>query len=208
MDLVTDSLVPGHDPLLIDWRETSLNAYNPGHYLRYEVDPGSTTTSAGGTYNLVQFHYHSLSEHTVNGEHLDMEVHFVHENAEDPGQLLVVAMFIDSEGDTETDMLSAAGPLRFHGALALPVSEEITALGATANLAPFGATVTSHASYEGSLTTPPCTEGVWFYVSGSILAASTEDISAFTALYDHNYRPVQPLNGRSVTYHDPGMSGR
>jgi carbonic anhydrase len=203
IDIAADGLLAGDDELQISWGETRLLAYNSGHYIRYEVDPGSTVTTVDGTYDLLQFHFHGLSEHTVDGEHLDMEVHFVHQDQDDPDRLLVIAMFVDEGGDIEVDALGEGGALRFHDALALTVSEEPTELGGTADLGLVASTLETYVAYDGSLTTPPCTEGVRFYLSGEVLRPARADIEAFWSLYAHNYRPTQPLNGRDVLAFDP-----
>ncbi len=206
VDFVTDSLLPGEDWIEINWAETALHAYNSGHYIRYNVDAGSTVTTANGTFNLKQFHFHGLSEHTIDGAHLEMEVHFVHEDPADATNLLVVAMFIDSAfelGAVPTDLLGSAGDLKFYEAVALGVSETTTDLGGTLDLGTFGAAFGNYAYYDGSLTTPPCDEGVRFYISGNVLKPAPEDTAAFLAVYDYNFRPTQPLNGRVVSYYAP-----
>lgn len=208
INLTEDLLVEGYDPLTVLWSSTAIRAYNSGHYIRYEVDEGSSyVISNEGRFDLDQFHFHSLSEHTVDGQHAAMEAHFVHYLDTNPDRALVVTFLMDPTGESDTDLFGMEGALKFHQAVALPESETPTDLGGTIDLNELGELFgRAHLSYEGSLTTPACTEGVRFYISGAILAPEIADIEAFTAVYDHNYRPTQPLNGRSVTAHsgEPG----
>ncbi len=193
-------------PPALSWSTTELNAYNPGYYLRYDVDPGSTMTVEGQQYDLVQFHFHGLSEHTVIGEHTDIEIHFVHTGKDDPTKLAVVAIFAGADAeDGVAGLFDEGGALRFREAIALPESHEPESLGTSVNLGEvFSFAEGSDAlTYSGSLTTPPCTEGVQFYLVGTLLPMLPDDVAAFHALFDYNYRPTQPLNGRKLNMLSP-----
>lgn len=188
----------------IHWTEIELRAYNSGHYIRYEVDEAAILTEAGyvmagdAKYNVKQFHFHALSEHTVQGKHFGMEMHVVHQKEGSSGNddLLVVAIFFDQEGQVSTSLLT---DLDMSAALALPESEEPTDLGKTYDMSEAGATVNNALNYMGSLTTPPCTEGVRFVLSGNLMKPNDGEIEAFQNVYDFNYRPTQALNGRDVS---------
>ena len=174
--------------------------------LRREVDPGSTMSISGVTYDLVQFHFHGVSEHTVDGAHLAAEVHFVHAGHDDPTKLAVVGFWLDDVvPGVVSDALSAGGGLAFHDARALPVSEEPTALGGGIDLGATFAEILQAGTihYTGSLTTPPCTEGVEFFLKASVLSVPSDDVDAFHAVYDCNCRPVQALNGREISLDEP-----
>ncbi len=193
----------------ITWGETPLSAYNSGHYIRYEVGAGSSLTWNGATYNLKQFHFHGLSEHTVDGERFDVEIHFVHARADDPNRYAVVAILASAapEGAVE-GVFGEGGALLFPDALALPESETPTELGGTVDLGLAFADVLATptiGTYTGSLTTPPCTEGVEFLILGTVLPMVPEEVAAFHAVYDFNYRPVQDANGRTVQLMTEGV---
>jgi carbonic anhydrase len=130
-----------------------------GHTIQINSKTGETMTVGDKTYTLVQFHFHAPSEHTVDGEHFPMEMHFVHQGND--GGLAVVGVLLE-EGAANPDV----GTGFYH--------------------------------YDGSLTTPPCSEGVKWYIRRTPTQLSKEQIAAFTAIYDHNNRPVQALNERTL----------
>lgn len=208
IDIRRDDIVPSTTTApALSWGPTALLAYNSGHYIRYNVELGSSIEYGGRTYGLEQLHFHGMSEHTVEGEHFDMEVHFVHADLSDPTRLLVVAAFGQVAGpdDASTDLFSPDGALHFYDALGLPEDETPTSLDAEVDLgAAFpGLFDGGILSYGGSLTQPPCTEGVQFFIASAVLSLPPADMEAFLGVYDFNYRPVQPLNGRSLSFFRP-----
>lgn len=206
IDIATGDLVypEGELPPTLAWTTTALSAYNPGYYLRYEVDPGSTLTWNGAVYDLLQFHFHGLSEHTFDGSHTDVEIHFVHARQDDPTKLAVVAVAGAVGGDNGVQgVFGEDGSLRFREALALDESHEATELGGEADLGEAFSFVefadVGALHYTGSLTTPPCTEGVDFFILAMVVELESADVAAFHAVFNYNYRPAQPLNGRTVS---------
>ena len=142
----------------------------------------------GKRYELRQFHFHRPSEERVNGRAYDMVVHLVHRN--DEGQLAVVAVLLEKGGENpliqtlwnnmplERDMeTSPAGPLDLMQLL--PDNR-------------------GYWIYMGSLTTPPCTEGVLWMVMKQPVQVSAEQVAIFSRLYRNNARPVQASNGRLI----------
>ncbi|OWZ18905.1 hypothetical protein PHMEG_0006934 [Phytophthora megakarya] len=168
------------------------------------VNGGSCAVTANGaSYNMLQFHMHVPSEHTLNGEHLDGEVHFVHSNA-DSSALLVTGVFFKAvQGASDPWVVSVLDALD-------NVSENVTA---SANLTSYADLVNKAAdahgvfNYAGSLTTPECSEIVDWWVVKKPVDVSTADLERLQSQLRElditddgkNARPVQPLNGRVVT---------
>lgn len=143
--------------------------------LDFTVASASSITADGARYELNGFHFHAPSEHVIDGESVAAEVHFTH--ADQAGNLAVVAVLIE-ESDT------SKGPRRLEQAMPMKL------------LLPGSLT---HFAYEGSLTTPPFTEGVrWFVLTERVLLRP-EWIEAFRDRYGANNRTLQPLNGRTIT---------
>ena len=161
-----------------------------GHTIQINAKTGETMTVGDKTYALVQFHFHAPSEHTVNGQHFPMEMHFVHQ-AKD-GALAVVGLFIE-EGAHNPGMEPLWKQLGNDPGTATSV--QIPADFAD-HIFSGGASAVYH--YDGSLTTPPCSEGVKWYIRKTPAQLSKEQIAAFKAVYDHNNRPVQALNKRTL----------
>ncbi len=167
-----------------------IGALDNGHTIQINSKTGETLTVGDKTYALVQFHFHAPSEHTVGGEHFPMEMHFVHQ-AED-GTLAVVGVLIE-EGAENPGIATVWAQLA-----EAPGTETTVQIPAefADHIFPGDATGVYH--YGGSLTTPPCSEGVKWYVRRTPTQFSQDQIAAFTAIYDHNNRPVQALNDRTL----------
>ena len=161
-----------------------------GHTIQVNSKTGETMTVGDKTYALLQFHFHAPSEHTVDGEHFPMEMHFVYQ-AED-GALAVVGLFIDEGAENPS-----IAPIwaRLPEAAGSETTIQIPA-GFDQDIFPDVGTGFYH--YEGSLTTPPCSENVQWYVRTTPTRFSKDQIAEFTAHYDHNNRPLQALNGRAL----------
>jgi carbonic anhydrase len=162
--------------------KTKASIINNGHAIQVNVDNGGTIRVDGVTYKLVQFHFHGLSEEEINGKHTDLVAHMVHKSAF--GSLLVVAVLFN-EGKAPNKIVQTV----------------INNIGKSVEIDPstlFPSDTEHYYHFMGSLTTPPCTENVKWYVMKEVESASKEQIVALRTFYDHNYRPVQPLNGRVV----------
>jgi carbonic anhydrase len=138
----------------------------------------------------VQYHFHAPSEHRVNGKSYEMELHLVHKSA--IGELAVIGVFIKRGRTHPTlDRLLDQAPREASGKVS---NQEILI---DPNLLLPTARVYFH--YQGSLTTPPCSEGVRWFVLKEPQEASAEQIARFSALFaGGTARPVQPLNSRFV----------
>ncbi len=172
-----------------NYRPSELAVVNNGHTIQVNYAPGSSIVLDGKTYDLVQFHFHHLSETTIKGQHTPLEGHLVHKSKD--GNLVVVAVLFN-EGRANDVLKTVWSNLpKEEGTENKPATVEVSA----AQLLPDKHT---YYTFPGSLTTPPCTEGVTWPVLAHRMTASKEQIDAFAALYPNNYRPTQPLNGRTI----------
>jgi carbonic anhydrase len=164
--------------------------FNNGHTVEAEpmVEGEDSISLDGVDYPFLQFHFHAPSEHVVNGEHYAVEVHFVHKT--EVGKIAVVGIFV-KEGEANAawqpfvDAISGATDNPEDSLVELDWSTMLPA-------------IQTRISYDGSLTTPGCAEGVKWNVMSDAITMSAEQIAAFTGAYADNSRPVQALNGREV----------
>ena len=185
---ITDAVPGGAPAPVFDYRSTPLTIVNTGYTVQVNYAAGSTLTVAGRDYELLQFHFHTPAEHVLAGMRSAMEVHFVHRSAS--GALAVVGVMMRVGRRNE--------------ALAVMFANLPTEAGQSVAVA--GATVDASAvlprrpgpffQYEGSLTTPPCSEGVLWIVPAETIEASAEQVAAFRRILGPNARPLQAPNGR------------
>ena len=175
-------------PVGFDYRRSRIEVENTGHTIQMNPEPGSGIVLDGVRHELSQFHFHRASEHLVDGVSYPMELHFVHRDAS--GGLAVVGVLI-CEGEENAALAPAWARLPPDPGVsrAIPGETDLAAL-----LPPFRTTW----RYRGSLTTPPCTEGVAWIVPDAPLPMSPDQIAAFAAIYPNNRRPVQPLGDRDL----------
>ncbi len=176
-------------PVEFDYRRSGATIENTGQSIQVNPVPGSGLVLDGVRYELRQFHFHHGSEHTVEGVRLPLEMHLVHQDGN--GSTAVVGVLFRK--GQENDALApvwAHLPVRPSPARSIPGELDL------ASLLPEGRTAWR---YRGSLTTPPCTEGVTWMIFTESLSLSRDQIRAFAAIYPNNYRPVQPL-GERVLY--------
>ncbi|WP_410473503.1 carbonic anhydrase [Guyparkeria sp. TX1] len=184
---VTASLSADQSAPTFDYSDGGTHLVNNGHAIQVDYQKGSTLTLDGRDFQLKQFHFHAPSEHTIDGKHFPLEVHFVH--ADPDGNLAVVAaLFEEGEANDALEPLVKKLP----GSAGEEV--ELDAAFNAAKLLPAG---TEHYRYNGSLTTPPCSEGVRWVIMQQHPTLSTEQITSFEkAIGQENNRPVQPINAR------------
>ncbi len=163
---------------------------NNGHTVQVNVAEGSTMTIDGHTYTLKQYHFHTPSENHIGGKEFPLEAHFVHADAE--GNLAVVGvMFEEGAENSELAKLWAHMPMEAGEHHALTSTPE-----AVTGLLPANR---EYYRFNGSLTTPPCSEGVKWMVMKTPLSISKAQVEKFShAVHGHNNRPVQPVNARVV----------
>jgi carbonic anhydrase len=166
-----------------------LKVINNGHTIQVNYGPGSSITRDGKTYDLVQFHFHHMSENAIKGQHAPMELHLVHKDKD--GNLAVVGVML-KEGKANKVIETVWSNL--------PSAEgtENAPAGPTVDAAGLLPGKHSYYNFPGSLTTPPCSEGVTWLLLTKPITVSKAQIAKFAAVYPNNARPVQPLNGRKV----------
>jgi carbonic anhydrase len=182
---LTNSMVAGVSAVEPAWRPMKPRIVNNGHTIQVNAEAGSQCVIDGSKYELLQFHFHHPSEHLLAGKMLDLECHFVHRSA--AGSLAVLAVFVRPGAANATlqpiwdAMPKQAGPERDMGAVD-----------------PMGLLPADRGFYRymGSLTTPPCSEGIVWTVFRSEIEASPEQIRQFASLFADNARPARIRNRR------------
>lgn len=191
LDLVQARMIEAELPAIVfSYQPAPLNVLNNGHTIQVDEAGNSTIQLDGRTFRLKQFHFHSPSENLIDGKSYAMEAHLVH--ADDEGNLAVVAVMIESgAANPFLDKVWPSMPAAA-GARAQPAGAEVNVI----DLLPADR---DYYRYDGSLTTPPCTEGVRWLVLKRSVTASPKQVEAFQHLMHHaNNRPVQPVNARVV----------
>jgi len=185
-----------HEDLVFAYKPTELHAIHDGHSVRVIHEGESQLRWEGRSYRLLQFHLHEPSEHWVNGAAYPMEMHFVHQDAQ--GHVLVIAVLIKLGGENEE--IDRAGKwVQQHIGHRLPEEgEEIRGTLKMDIMRILPADTTHFYTYDGSLTTPPCTEGVRWIVLKEPIEFSRVQLRRFVKAYGHTARQVQPLHGREV----------
>ena len=187
---ITNVTEVGLSDIEFDFGESALNIYNNGHTIQVNADEGSRIVYNGISYDLLQFHFHHPSEHIVDGVPAAMEIHFVHRDP-NSGNLAVVGVLL-TEGEAPNEAYAAV-----FDHLPAEVGES-EAMGNTVGFATLLPERPLFTTYNGSLTTPPCSEIVRWLVLDTPVTLSSEQIEAFAAIHEMNARPVQPLNGRDL----------
>jgi carbonic anhydrase len=171
-------------------QEGVIDALDNGHTIQVNAKTGETMTVGDKSYALLQFHLHAPSEHTVDGRRYPMEMHFLYQ-AED-GALAVLGVLIEEGAENRVfaplwkQLEEAPGT---HVTVQLPINFDDGLFA--------GGESTGVFHYEGSLTTPPCSEGVKWFILRTPTVLSKAQIAAFSAVYEGNNRPLQPLNDRT-----------
>ncbi|MGT8858143.1 carbonic anhydrase [Enterobacter sp. 186315] len=187
-----DSTVNAHlAPLKTHYTDGPVTLINNGHTIQAgeKADTQDSITLDNQTWTLQQFHFHAPSENTIHGKKAAMEMHLVHKNAK--GELTVVAvMFNVGKANGELDNLWRAMPQQ---------AEQSAELTTHLNLNTLLPTDKTYWRFSGSLTTPPCSEGVTWIMMKHPLTLSAAQLEKFSHTMHHdNNRPVQSLHGRVV----------
>jgi carbonic anhydrase len=178
-------------PIAFNYKSSPLTLTNNGRSIQVTPTPGSTISIDNSEYALLQFHFHTPSEHQIAGKAAPMELHFVHRNA--AGKLAVVGVTIDrGKEDPSIAQIWNAIP---------PTGQTNTVSNSSIDPSKLLPSSKSYYAYTGSLTTPPCSEGVNWYILTAPITASSEQIREFAKLYPVNARPLQPTHNRRIELH-------
>jgi len=176
--------------LVVEGRRQPLHLINNGHTVEAIARDGATFTYLDRSYSLRQFHFHAPSEHTVNGKHAEVELHFVFADGE--GHLAVLGVLFE-QGHAEhpeiAELITNKALQPSGGEMDTGIDYDVTAFLPASH---------QYFTYDGSLTTPPATEGVRWFVFKQPLHLSRAQIEAIDRVYFSNNRPTQPLNARLV----------
>ncbi|MFQ5464552.1 MAG: carbonic anhydrase [Thermodesulfobacteriota bacterium] len=167
---------------------SKIDIINNGHTVQVNYDKGSYIKVNGKRYDLLQFHFHTPSEHTVGGAHYKGEMHLVHKSSD--GKLAVVGVLI-VEGQENPAYSTVWAGLPKKAGKAHTIKGTVDA----ARLLPGDR---DFYTYSGSLTTPPCSEGVTWLVLTEPVKMSEDQIEDINKILHSNNRPTQPLHGRTV----------
>ncbi len=176
------------EPIQFDYRATGFRVIDNGHTIQVNLDGGNSIEVQGRRYDLLQFHFHRPSEERIDGRQFDMVAHLVHQDTE--GRQAVVAVLLDR---------GSAHPLvqTVWNNLPLERGSEVAVRG-TLDLSHLLPADRRYFTYMGSLTTPPCSEGVLWMVLQQPVPIATDQIGVFSRLYPMNARPVQSAAGRLI----------
>ena len=173
------------DHLKFDWQPEPFALVNNGHTLQANAKPGGTLMLGKDKFSLLQFHFHGPSEHALNGKRTAMEVHFVH--SQPSGRLAVVGVMMKA-GQKHPGFAALMA--------SAPKAEGEGELAKALDPATFLPGRRTFFRYEGSLTTPPCSEVVDWNVFETPIEVAQADIDAFHAIFPMNARPLQTVNRR------------
>jgi carbonic anhydrase len=184
-----NTLMGPAEPINFAYTPSNGTVVNNGHTIQVDIQGENSITVRGSNYRLVQFHFHTPSEEQVNFKRFAMVAHLVHKN--DEGQLAVVAVLLEQ---------GTANPLidKVWTYMPLDANDRVRMPREMLNMNELLPGDQRYYQFMGSLTTPPCSEGVLWMVLKQPMQISKNQFRLFTQLYPNNARPVQPINGRPV----------
>lgn len=187
---ITTSYAQEMEKIKFNYGMTKITVVNNGHTIQLNIDPGSFIEALGTKYQLLQFHFHTPSEEAIGGIRYPMVAHLVHKSED--GKLAVVAALIQQGGQdnplvealwdkmpSEHNETRTFDKLTYSPAALLPLDQ-------------------CFYTFMGSLTTPPCSEGVRWLVMKNPLSISARQIARFRKEFPMNARPIQSINARNV----------
>ncbi|GAA4031113.1 carbonic anhydrase family protein [Actimicrobium antarcticum] len=185
---IRDGIRVDLEPIGIDYKPARFSVLDTGHTVQVNLGAGNTMTVSGRMYELVEFHFHRPSEERINGKGFPMVVHLVHKDVD--GKLAIVAVMInDGAASDLVQMVWNNLPLE---------KNEATSPIALIDMNQLLPVRREYYTYMGSLSTPPCNEGVLWLVMKEPIQMSSQQIAIFARLYPMNARPIQIGGGRLI----------
>lgn len=175
-------------PIGFAYSPSAAEVVNNGHTIQVNLANGGSIKLGQDEFQLLQFHFHTPSEEQIDGKSFPLVAHLVHKSTD--GKLAVVAILF-TLGKENAALKNVFGTMPAQGGTSKPLAGNFNA----ADLLPQDQ---AYYAFKGSLTTPPCSEGVRWQVLKQTQEISVEQFAAFKGLYPLNARPVQPLHGRKV----------
>lgn len=196
VNIVTQNVSENDDleELYLGYRKSYVSILNNGHTIQFNYSPGSYSYLNGKKYELLQFHFHTESEHTLNGKQYPMEVHFVHRDVKTSNLAVVGVIFEEGRKNTLLSQFMNSLPEEAGGVYTSDVLYNAKDIFNNCD----DDFLEEYYTYGGSLTTPPCSEIVTWYVLKQPIQASAYQIAKIKSIEHENNRPVQPLNGRVI----------
>jgi len=188
IDIPAKSATQVQSPIKAQYKDTTAELINNGHTIQVSLPNGGGAVLDGVTYKIVQFHLHTPGEEKVDGKTYPFNAHMVHQSAD--GKLAVIGVFfkVGAESKGLKPILDS-----------MPSSNGSVILKTPYDAASLLPKSLAYYSYQGSLTTPGCTEGVTFYILKEPVEMSAFQLKQFQKVFPMNARPVMPLNGRKIT---------
>ncbi len=177
-------------PLKLEYKSNANFVVNNGHTIKIIVKDGSYLYIDGKKFELKQFHFHTPSENTINGKHLPMEAHLVHISKD--GEIAVIGIMFKI--GKENKALK-----KFQNLICKTINKKKT-IKTPLNAMELLPKNKDYYRFNGSLTTPPCTEGVRWFIFKEPVTISQEQLEKFSKIMGKNNRPIQPINARKVLH--------
>lgn len=183
---ITDAIESALGSITFDYAQAGKNIVNNGHTVQVNFDGKQSIKVEGKTFNLLQLHFHAPSENLISGHSYPLEMHLVH--ADKDGNLAVVGVMF-KEGKANPELAKIWNNMPKSGEVVLKSKIDLIKLLPSDQ---------AYYRFNGSLTTPPCTEGVTWLVMKNPITISSEQLIQFRALYEGNNRPTQAINARPI----------
>jgi carbonic anhydrase len=199
IDIASTSLHETEGDLIFRYTPTQIHVIHDGHSVQAINEAPSMVIYRGDAYQLLQLHFHEPSEHHIDGISYAMEMHLVHKNSQN--QILVVGVLIQLGSENHEIIRAGDWIQRKLGHRSVQEGEDVTGEFMLDVMKLLPQNQSHYFTYEGSLTTAPCTEGVTWVVLKQPIEVSQDQVRRFVRAYGHTAREVQALEGREILSH-------